>query len=174
MTSIQESEAINGVFSVNLKAFADNRGRFTETFRKTWFPQRSWDNIQTNRSDSHKGVLRGLHYHRHQVDYWYVPYGQLRVGLADLRPDSPTYLATELVEMGEENEIGLFIPSEVAHGFYALTDVTLTYIVDNYYNPADELGVHWNDPDLNLAWGTTNPIVSERDDQNPFLRDIPR
>jgi dTDP-4-dehydrorhamnose 3,5-epimerase len=55
-----------------------------ETFRKVWFPQRSWDIVQTNRSDSKAGVLRGLHYHHEQVDYWIVLRGRIRVGLADL------------------------------------------------------------------------------------------
>ena len=172
MDHIQESQLITGVYTANLKAFADSRGSFAETFRKSWFPQRSWDVFQTNRSDSQKGVLRGLHYHTQQVDYWYVPRGRIRVGLADLRPDSPTYLATQMIELGEENNIGLFIPCEVAHGFVALTDATLTYIIDNYYNPDDELGVYWNDPDLKMDWGISDPIISERDTQNPYLKDI--
>lgn len=170
MNHIHQSTLINDVYIVNLKPVADNRGRFMETFRKEWFPQRSWAIIQTNRSDSVKGVLRGLHYHTKQVDYWYVPKGRIRVGLADLRADSATYLACQTIEMGEENEIGLFIPCGVAHGFLALTEATLTYIVDNYYDPHDELGIAWNDPSLNLNWGIDTPILSERDAQNPLLK----
>lgn len=172
MNHIHESTLINDVYVTNLKSFADSRGRFMETFRKAWFPQRSWDIIQTNRSDSAKGVLRGLHYHTKQVDYWYVPRGRIRVGLVDLRPDSVTFLACQTIEMGEENEIGLFIPCGVAHGFLALTEATLTYIVDNYYDPNDELGVAWNDPSFNLNWGTDAPILSERDAQNPLLKEL--
>jgi dTDP-4-dehydrorhamnose 3,5-epimerase len=55
----------------------------------------------------------------------------------------------------------------VAHGFAALTDMTITYLVDGYYNPADELGVAWNDPAVEADWGLTDPILSERDQQNP-------
>jgi dTDP-4-dehydrorhamnose 3,5-epimerase len=174
MAEILDSKAINGVQIVRLRAFADNRGRFLETFRKEWFPQRSWNIFQCNRSDSREGVLRGLHYHHHQVDYWYVPHGRLRAALVDIRPNSATYLRTETYEMGEENEIGLFIPVGVAHGFVAFTEVTLTYIVDNYfYDGSDEKGVAWDDPSFALDWGISAPIISERDRQNPRLADIP-
>ena len=173
MPDIQESAVIQDVQIVNLKAFGDDRGRFMETFRKEWLPQRSWDIIQTNRSDSAGGVLRGLHYHFKQVDYWYVVNGKIRAGLADLRPNSPTYKATQVVEMGEENQVGLFIPVGVAHGFVALTDVTLTYIVDNYYDGGDEFGVAWNDPEVGPNWGVAEPLISGRDAGNPLLKDIP-
>jgi dTDP-4-dehydrorhamnose 3,5-epimerase len=148
MPHINESSIIKDVQIVTLKPFADERGRFMETFRKEWFPQRSWEIIQSNRSDSKAGVLRGLHYHFNQVDYWYVANGSIRAGLADLRPDSSTYGAVETIE-------------------------TLTYIVDNYYDGADEYGVVWNDPDLAVPWDARSPIVSARDAANPLLRDIP-
>lgn len=172
MAEIIASEQISGVKFVQLKAFGDDRGRFMETFRKEWFPERSWDIVQTNCSQSSQGVLRGLHYHHHQIDYWFVPNGMIRVGMADLRPNSPTFRATETIDIGIENPIGIFIPCEVAHGFYSLTDATLTYIVDNYYNGADELGIAWNDPDLGVEWGMTDPMLSERDLENPALQEI--
>jgi len=173
MTEIVESSRILGVKIVKLKAFGDERGRFLETFRKDWFPERTWDIVQTNRSDSRAGVLRGLHYHFRQVDYWYVPRGRIRVGLADLRRTSPTFGASEAIEIGEHNECGVFIPCGVAHGFYALTDATLTYLVDNYYDGSDEFGVAWDDPDLAVPWEVSEPILSGRDRVNPTLNNIP-
>lgn len=173
MAEIIESSRIAGVKIVRLKVFRDERGRFLETFRKEWFPERTWSLVQTNRSDSRAGVLRGLHYHFHQVDYWYVAQGRIRVGLADLRKDSPTFGASETVEMGEQNEYGLYIPSGVAHGFYALTDATLIYLVDNYYDGGDEFGVAWDDPDLAVPWNVSAPILSARDRANPRLQEIP-
>jgi dTDP-4-dehydrorhamnose 3,5-epimerase len=173
MAEIIESSRIAGVKIVRLKVFRDERGRFLETFRKEWFPERTWSIVQTNRSDSRAGVLRGLHYHFHQVDYWYVAQGRIRVGLADLRKDSPTFGASETVEMGEQNEYGLYIPSGVAHGFYALTDATLIYLVDNYYDGGDEFGVAWDDPDLAVPWNVRAPILSARDRANPRLQEIP-
>ena len=174
MPKIENSQWIAGVQIVHLQAFGDERGRFLETFRKEWFPQRSWETIQTNRSDSQAGVLRGLHYHHQQVDYWYVVRGQIRAVLVDIRPSSPSYLATQSIEMGAGKEIGLFIPTGVAHGFAALTQATLIYTVDNYYNGGeDEHGVAWNDPAFNLDWGLSNPLISERDRNNPLLEQIP-
>lgn len=173
MVQINESDIIQGLQLVSLRPFADERGRFMETFRREWFPQRSWDRIQGNASYSQAGVLRGLHFHRHQVDYWFCPSGNIRVGLCDLRPDSPTYLAGQTLEIGEQNPTGVYIPIGVAHGFLALTDAILTYLVDNYYDGTDEHGVAWNDPDIGLPWGITTPQLSLRDAQNPLLRDMP-
>lgn len=173
MTQIIQSSSIEGVKFAQLRSFEDERGFFMETFRKEWFPERSWETIQTNRNFSRAGVLRGLHYHHKQVDYWCVMNGTLRVGLADLRPGSPTFGQSETVEIGDDNPVGIFIPIGVAHGFLSLTDSTLTYVVDNYYDGADEMGVAWNDPILNVDWGTDSPLLSERDSKNPLLSDIP-
>jgi dTDP-4-dehydrorhamnose 3,5-epimerase len=173
MPVIEESTTIHGLLLVHLQPFVDDRGRFMETFRKEWFPQRVWDVVQSNRSDSQAGVLRGLHYHHHQADYWYIAQGSIRAGLFDMRPSSPTYGATETVEMSESSQLGLFIPVGVAHGFVTLTEATLIYIVDNYYDGRDELGVAWNDPDIALDWGVSHPIVSPRDAANPLWQDIP-
>lgn len=165
---------IADVLQVPVRAFKDERGQFAETFHSEWFPQVSWAKLQTNRSDSVAGVLRGLHYHFHQVDYWMVTRGTLRVGLADLRPASPTYLQSHTLELSGDTPSGLFIPIGVAHGFYALTDVTLTYIVNNYYGDgSDERGVAWNDPQLAVVWGVESaPRLSPRDAQNLPLADI--
>lgn len=179
MPEIIESQTITGVYVAHLRPFSDERGRFVETFRKEWFPQRTWEIVQSNRSDSKAGVLRGLHYHHHQVDYWTVLRGKLRVGLADLRPSSPTYRHTQTLEMDEATPLGLFIPIGVAHGFLTLADATLLYIVDNYYDGNDEYGVAWDDPDLGINWGIeskestlTTPMLSPRDAANPLLRNI--
>jgi dTDP-4-dehydrorhamnose 3,5-epimerase len=129
--------------------------------------------MQSNRSESKANVLRGLHYHFWQIDYWYVVNGDIRVGMVDLRPSSPTYMVVETLEIGEHNNVGVFIPVGVAHGFVALTDATLTYLVNNYYNGADERGVAWNDPTINIPWGIEYPLISDRDKQNRLLKDIP-
>jgi dTDP-4-dehydrorhamnose 3,5-epimerase len=173
MTEIIASTQIRDVMLVHFRTFGDSRGQFMETFRTEWFPQRSWAIVQSNRSISAAGVLRGLHYHHQQVDYWQLLGGNIRVALADLRPASPTYRAVELIDMDAATPVGLYIPIGVAHGFYAQTEATLSYLVDNYYNGSDELGVAWNDPALAVPWGVDNPILSERDAKNPFLADIP-
>lgn len=172
MPEIIASPHILDVRTVNFRIFADPRGQFMETFRTEWFPDRSWDVVQSNRSHSAPGVLRGLHYHHHQVDYWQLLEGKIRVGLADLRPSSSTYMATEVIDIDAATPVGLYIPVGVAHGFYALTQVTLLYMVDNYYNGSDELGVAWNDPTLNIPWGFEEPLLSDRDAKNPRFREI--
>lgn len=174
MPAFIKSQTIPGIVVVELKSFADDRGRFTETFRKEWFPQREWRHIQTNRSDSSAGVLRGLHYHFQQVDYWYLFKGRIRVGLADLRRSSPSFRRTETIDIDSTDNRGLFIPIGVAHGFLALTDVTLFYIVDNYYDGSDELGLAWNDPHVVVPWKPeSEPILSGRDAANRRFEDIP-
>lgn len=178
MPEIIESPHIKGVYTVQLKAFGDERGRFTETFRKEWFPQRSWQNVQMNCSESIGGVVRGLHYHFKQVDYWCVMKGHIRAALFDLRPNSPTFKQAQTIDMTAEQRTGLFIPVGVAHGFAGLSEhLILTYVVDNYYDSSDEFGVKWDDPALGLDWGLEWPIeetiVSGRDAANPLLNEIP-
>lgn len=174
MPVITESDRIPGVLFAQLNPYADERGRFTEVFRKEWFPQRTWTNIQSNRSESIAGVLRGLHYHFNQVDYWYLVAGRIRVGLVDLRRTSPGYRCTETIDIDASDHRGLYIPIGVAHGFVALTDVTLMYIVDNYYDGADEFGLAWNDPDMVVNWNLEQePVLSGRDASNPFFTAIP-
>ncbi len=164
---------IEGVYTRPLKRFADERGAFTETFRSEWFPMVSWSKLQMNRSISKGGVLRGLHYHFHQVDVWLLQSGQIRVGLADLRPTSSTYLHTHAFDLHAEDSVALFIPIGVAHGFYSVSAVELLYVVNNYYDGADEKGVAWNDPTLMVPWGIDAPILSNRDLQNRPFADIP-
>ncbi|MCY4525145.1 MAG: dTDP-4-dehydrorhamnose 3,5-epimerase, partial [Anaerolineaceae bacterium] len=135
---VRESRRIAGVGIVNLRPLADERGRFMETFRREWFPQVNWDRLQMNRSDSRKQVLRGLHWHRRQVDYWVVTRGRIRAVLVDLRRSSPTSRAVKVIELQADSGPGLFIPAGVAHGFLALEDATLTYAVNNYYDNSDE------------------------------------
>ena len=102
-----------------------------------------------------------------------MPFGRARVVLHDLREGGPTDGGTECFDLSGENHVGAYIPPGVAHGFAALTDMVITYQVDGYYNPADELGVAWDDPVIGADWGVTEPILSERDQQNPLRADIP-
>ncbi|HJP29967.1 MAG TPA: dTDP-4-dehydrorhamnose 3,5-epimerase family protein [Candidatus Latescibacteria bacterium] len=171
----REERSIAGVYSLDLQVFGDDRGRFSEMFRNEWFPERDWGKVQVNRSHSSATILRGLHYHHRQADYWHPLSGTIRVGLYDLRRQSPTYGTGEAFDISGEDFTGLFIPPGVAHGFYSVTDLTLIYVVDSYYDGADELGVAWDDPALGLDWAIpagTEPILSERDATNPPLAQL--
>ena len=157
MHSVSESDTIAGVYVVDPGLHGDERGVFVETYRREWFPQ-GREMVQGNRADRQQGCVVGLHYHLHQADYWYVPDGRARVVLHDLRAGSPTDGATLTLDLGEREDgthdhRGVFIPPGVAHGFAALTDMTITYLVDGYYNPDDELGVAWDDPAIAADWG---------------------
>jgi dTDP-4-dehydrorhamnose 3,5-epimerase len=171
MPRIAQSDVIDGVIVAAPDLHGDERGVFVETYRREWFA-RGREMIQANRADREQGCIVGLHYHLHQADYWYVPVGRARVVLHDLREGSPTDGATLTLDLGRRSDgthdhRGVFIPPGVAHGFAALTDMTITYLVDGYYNPEDELGVAWDDPEVGADWGITDPVLSDRDGKNP-------
>ena len=113
--------------------------------------------VQGIRSEKQGGALVGLHYHRYQADYWYLLAVAPRVVLHDLRVGSKTEGATEVIELDEAVDQGVYIPPGVAHGFAALTDILLTYLVDNYYDPEDELGLAWDDPAVGADWASATP-----------------
>lgn len=171
MADVDLSTGIAGIVIVWPRSFADDRGRFVESWRREWIPG-GREMVQANRSDKAAGSLVGLHFHLHQSDYWYVVSGRARVALYDLRGGSPTEGQSLCFDMGDGNECGLFIPPGVGHGFAALTDVTMTYLVDQHYNPDDELGVAYDDPVMALDWGVAEPVVSGRDQTNPGLEAI--
>jgi dTDP-4-dehydrorhamnose 3,5-epimerase len=172
VASVVESSVISGVHHVRPVVHRDARGQFVETYRQEFLPG-SRQMVQSNRADRVAGSIVGLHYHLHQADYWYVPNGLARVVLHDLRADSPTCGATESFDLGGEEHPGVYIPPGVAHGFAALTDATITYLVDGYYNPDDELGVAWDDPEIGADWGVTDPVLSVRDQENPKRCQLP-
>ena len=171
MAKIGESETIAGVYVVEPDIHRDERGYFIETYRRSWFPE-GREMVQANRAIRQQGSVVGLHYHLHQADYWSAPIGTARVVLHDLRDGSPTDGATLALDLSGDNHLGVFIPPGVAHGFAALTDMTITYLVDSYYNPTDERGVAWNDPAVDADWGIADPILSTRDQQNPLRADL--
>jgi dTDP-4-dehydrorhamnose 3,5-epimerase len=168
---IKSSEVIRDVVIVEPDSHGDERGRFVETYRRSWFGL-GREMIQGNRTEKQAGAVVGLHYHLHQADYWYVLRGRARVVLHDLRTGSPTDGATLAIDLDGDVDRGVFIPPGVAHGFASHTDLLMWYLVDNYYNPADELGVAWDDPDVGADWGVSDPVLSARDQTNPRRGDI--
>ena len=175
MADVRHSLLIDAVVVVNPEVHADQRGIFVETWRRQWIPG-GREMVQTNRADRQAGSLVGLHYHLHQADFWYVAAGRARVVLHDLRVGSPTDGATESFNLGGDGTArhrGVYIPPGVAHGFAALSDVTMTYLVDCPYDPDDELGLAWNDREVAADWGLADPVLSDRDNANPLRSDIP-
>ncbi len=172
MPELIPSVAIDDVVVVRPDVHGDERGRFVETYRRSWFPD-GREMLQGNRSEKEAGALVGLHYHLRQADYWYALRGRARVVLHDLRVGSPTEGVTEHIDLDGDRDQGVYIPPGVAHGFAALTDLLLCYLVDNYYDNTDELGLAWDDPQVAADWGLTQPVLSGRDKGNPRRADIP-
>ena len=116
-------------------------------------PERRRRFVQANLSTSAPGVLRGLHYHRRQLDYWVVASGRAFVALVDVRPmlaadGRPPVVETR--ELGADEWV--VIPAGVAHGFLALEPLELLYLVTNEYDGSDELGFAWDDPAVGVPW----------------------
>jgi dTDP-4-dehydrorhamnose 3,5-epimerase len=166
---------IPGVWFRELATFADDRGAFTETFRQEWLPAGDPPVIQSNLSRSKAGVLRGMHFHRSQTDWWVVLEGSAFVALCDLRADSPVRgtVVTDTLDAAA-GLTALSIPPGVAHGFCALSDVALQYMVTAYHDGSDENGFAWDDPDAAIPWPVAQPILSERDRTNPSLSEALR
>jgi len=165
----------------------DERGSFRELWRAgafgsldaaaTGLPGAAF--IQANLSTSAAGVLRGLHFHRRQLDHWIVARGRALVALVDVRPMIERRDSRPLVEVRELTEDGtVTIPTGVAHGFLALEPLELVYLVTNEYDGSDELGFAWDDADASVPWpevpGTPDgrPILSDRDRANPSLASL--
>jgi dTDP-4-dehydrorhamnose 3,5-epimerase len=167
---IDDVPSIPGVRRVTLPGGTDERGSFTEIFRREWLPDIFGDEIQVNCSVSRKGTLRGLHFHLRQTDLWFPCSGLVRAALADVRPASPAYGKTSLLELRGGEPAGIIIPPGVAHGFLAIDDSSLVYVVNRHYDGTDEQGIAWDDPDLGIEWGCSDPLLSNRDRSNPSFR----
>jgi len=172
MADVFESGEIPGVWLIRLQVNTDARGRFMETYRSSWLPFAA-PMVQGNRSESAPKVLRGLHYHRRQADLWVVQQGKVTTVLLDTRIGSPTEGKHATLQQGGGEELAVYIPEGVAHGFYAHDQVVMSYLVTGEYDGSDELGVAWDDPDLGISWPDEEPILSERDQKNPRLADVP-
>ena len=149
---------MKGLEVIPLRRFEDERGWFVELARASGLAK-PWG--QTNLSFSHKGVIRGLHYHeRGQDDLFACLHGTARVVVLD-RETGETF--TE--DIGDENPVAIYIPGIHAHGFEALTDLLFCYHVTEEYDPSDpdEHTIAWNDPRVAKLWSTSSPTLSQRD-----------
>lgn len=167
-----------GVLILEPKVFGDNRGWFMESFSNRDFESVGINNvfIQDNHSYSAaKGVIRGLHFQnspKSQTKLIRCTRGGILDVIVDIRKDSPTYCKWISVELNSENKMQILIPKGFAHGFLTLTDDTeVQYKVDEYYSPLHDRSIRFDDPHINVDWGITNPILSQKDLSAPFLKD---
>jgi len=157
--------------------FRDERGFFTESYNKRAFDEAvggSFDFVQDNHSRSTRGVLRGLHYQlppRAQGKLVRVAAGEIFDVAVDLRRASATFGRWFGIVLSAEKGNQLWIPPGFAHGFLTLSDTAdVLYKASDYYDPACERSVIWNDPDIAIAWNLTDePILSGKDAEAPPL-----
>lgn len=168
-----------GVVVLTPDVFGDNRGFFMESWSKRTMEEwgLQYDFVQDNHSSSTvKGTLRGIHFQKGdkvQAKLVRCTQGAVLDVAVDLRYDSPTYKQWIAVELSSENKKQLLIPRGFGHGFLTLTDeVEFLYKTDNYYAPEADAGIRWNDPDIGVEWGIVAPILSEKDKQNPFIKEM--
>ncbi len=161
---------LDGVVFQRLEPHADSRGVFTELFRESWGLDIA--PVQWNVVRSETNVLRGVHAHWRHADYLTVVAGRATIGLYDVREGSPTEGLGLTVELAEHQPHALTIPTGVAHGFYFHEPSIHVYAVSDEWDPADELGCRWDDPELALAWPCAAPDISERDETLGSLSEL--
>ena len=168
--------SIEGVIIVDVKAYGDDRGYFMETYKRPDFVAGGIDVdfVQDNQSSSTKGVLRGLHFqiNHPQSKLVRVVSGEVFDVCVDLREGSPTYGQWEGVILSAENKRQFYIPRGFGHGFVTLTDdVDFCYKADNLYDHPSDRSIRFDDPAIDVDWGVTDPILSDKDKNAPLLAD---
>ena len=168
-----------GVLIIEPRVFGDARGFFLESWHRERYATAGIDVdfVQDNLSYSARGVLRGLHVqHPHaQGKLVYVLQGEVFDVAVDIRLGSPTFGQCEAVVLSADNKRQFYIPPGFAHGFCVTSETALfAYKCTEFYSPADEFGIAWDDPDLAIAWPDAAPQLSVKDREAPRLRDIPR
>jgi dTDP-4-dehydrorhamnose 3,5-epimerase len=170
---------LEGTYIIELKPIVDSRGFFMRAYDKEFFAKYNLDRewVQENHSRSEqKGTIRGLHF---QIP----PFSETKLircikgavldVFVDLRLNSKTFGQWDSVELSETNKKYAYIPRGFAHGFCTLTEVSeVLYKVDNIYKPENEVGIIWNDKDINVNWNIDNPILSEKDKKNLTLKEF--
>lgn len=165
-----------GVLILEPKVHGDHRGFFLESYRRDVFSELGIEHefVQDNHSRSQLGVLRGLHFQitQPQGKLVRVTSGSVYDVAVDINPESPTYGRYAGVELSEENHRLFWVPPGYAHGFVVTSDTAdFQYKCTDYYNPADEGGILWNDADVGIDWPRSEPTLSDKDSVLPTLSD---
>lgn len=173
---------LEGLLIIEPKVWKDNRGYFYESYNAKMYADAGIDVnfVQDNQSFSQKGALRGLHAQKmpfEQGKLVRVLQGMVVDVAVDIRKGSPTYGQHFTVELSGENHRQLWVPPGFLHGFLTLEDQTIfTYKVSNYYDKNSEIGVMWNDADLNIEWSKYMPestfLLSDKDQELDNFKDF--
>ncbi|MBA2943263.1 dTDP-4-dehydrorhamnose 3,5-epimerase [Paenibacillus sp. CGMCC 1.16610] len=169
---------LEGLYIVEPDVHGDNRGFFMESYSSRKFAEHGIDFpfVQDNHSLSvETGVVRGLHYQlnpKAQTKLVRVASGAIYDVAVDIRKNSSTYGQWVGVILSEDNKRQLLVPQGFAHGFCTIVPNTqVLYKVDEYYSPEHDRGILWSDPALGIDWPTSKPILSDKDQKHPLLKD---
>lgn len=171
--------AIEGVVILEPRVFEDARGYFFESFSDRFFKEEIIDTtfVQDNESKSSYGVVRGLHFQTGedaQSKLVRCIVGKVLDVAVDIRPDSPTFGQYVSCELSAENKRQMLVPKGLAHGFAVLSEEAIfAYKCDNFYAPASERAILWNDPAINIDWKlpADQVLLSDKDSNNPTLKE---
>ncbi|MDW8308889.1 MAG: dTDP-4-dehydrorhamnose 3,5-epimerase [Verrucomicrobiales bacterium] len=169
---------IPGLLIIEPKVFGDARGFFLETWHRRRYREAGLDVdfVQDNLSSSRRGTIRGLHFQnpRAQGKLVWVIEGEVFDVAVDLRRSSPTFGRWHGLNLSSENRLQFYIPPGFAHGFAVLSETAIfAYKCTEFYSPADELTLQWNDPDVGVQWPFADPVLSEKDKRGLRLKDLP-
>tara|TARA_B100001250_G_C19815288_1_gene797980 strand:- start:5061 stop:5609 length:549 start_codon:yes stop_codon:yes gene_type:complete len=173
-----EPTNIQGVIVIKPDVFKDERGFFSETYSREKYISLGVNEefVQDNHSQSKKNTLRGLHYQsqKSQGKLVRVVRGEVFDVAVDVRKDSSTFGKYFSILLNQTNHYQLYMPPGIAHGFYVTSEyANFEYKCTDYYSPENEKGVIWNDPDINIDWPSSKPIISQKDSIYMRLKDIP-
>jgi dTDP-4-dehydrorhamnose 3,5-epimerase len=176
---IIETTSLPGVLLIKPDVFGDSRGYFLESWNRRRYAEAGLDRdfVQDNLSLSRRGILRGLHFQNPnaQGKLVQVLQGEVFDMAVDIRQGSPTFGQWYGAILSEANHHQLWVPEGFAHGFCVTSDMALfSYKCTEFYNPATEFSLRWDDPDLAITWPVENPILSAKDQGAPRLKDFPR
>ena len=171
-----ETTPLSGVLLITPAVFGDDRGFFMETYNAAKTADQGVPDVfvQDNHSRSSKGVLRGMHY---QYPQWQGKLiraisGEIFDVAVDIRQDSPTYGQWFGVFLNDENKQQLYVPPGFAHGFCVTSEIAdVAYKCTSDYQPQQDVGIRWNDPDIGIDWPIEEPLLSEKDAKAPLLKD---
>ena len=173
-----EETPLQHVWLIKPDRYKDERGEFLETFRVELFKDQEleFEFVQDNISVSKKGTVRGLHYQlppASQGKLVMVPKGEILDVAVDMRQNSPTFKQHYSAVLSDDNRHMMYVPTGFAHGFSVLSDeATVYYKCNDYYSKELERGVRWDDPELDIDWNISDPVLSEKDGKLPYLKDI--
>ncbi len=166
-----------GVKIIEPQVFGDARGYFVESWQQQRYQQAGIepDFVQSNVSQSQRGVLRGLHFQnpKPQGKLVYVLAGEVFDVAVDIRRGSPTFGQYESIILSAENHKQFYVPEGFAHGFCVLSEsATFCYMCTNYYDASADASLLWSDEALNIDWPLDSPVLSEKDSKALTLKEF--